>query len=125
MLKRNIITMMAQIILPVVIDAMANRGRGVDKAEASEISNDVAAQIAPIVANATNNEPWYKSRVYQGLIIAGIGFITARFGGTALDDVDIYNGAVLTVEALGGLLEGAGLLWAAWGRMRTSITLKV
>lgn len=68
----------------------------------------VTDRVAPIVANATNQEPWYQSRVKVGLIIMFAGWLAQRFGidlGINDADRDLITNLVM---AFGGSLAGVG-----------------
>lgn len=83
-----------------------------------EIAREVVREIGPMVAHATNNEPWYQSRVTIGALISiGTG-VLALFGIVITPD-DI---ATITSVALAGgtVLGGALTLYGRW-KARTPI----
>lgn len=80
--------------------------------QAVTVAADVVDAIRPTVENATNSEPWYRSRIYLGLIAAGIGIALSRFGIVVTgDDLDSIIGN------FGTLVEVAGSLYALYGRI--------
>lgn len=95
----------------------ASGGPLATRAVAATVAADAAGRagdaIGPLLAHATNAEPWYRSRVTWGAIVAGIAPLAGLFG-TALSP-DQQDGAVQALVAA-GTLAGAGL--ALWGRWR-------
>lgn len=57
-------------IAAAVITTVANPAVPADAAAAGPIINAVTSKIAPEIINATNNEPWWQSRVVWGSIVA-------------------------------------------------------
>lgn len=67
---------------------------------------NVTKEIAKVVINQTNQEPWYQSRVTWGAIIAGISGL-AGIAGFTLDGDDqaqIVNAVVGIVSAVAGII---------------------
>ncbi len=85
---------------------------------AAEITREIRAEIKPVVENATNAEPWYRSRIYIGLIAAGLGAIAQQFGvQVSGEDIQLVTNSIPEiVQAIGTLAEIGGLLYAAYGR---------
>lgn len=86
---------------------------GVKKAAASDdtaatfhsIATDVLNEVAPVIVHATNNEPWYQSRVTWGVIIAAIGTMAKPLIGElpidASQTTDIVNALATAGQAVG------------------------
>lgn len=68
--------------------------------------------VTPIVANATNNEPWFQSRVTIGAIVS-IAVPALGALGVSADVVDADQLTALLV-ALGSLIGGAITLYGRW-----------
>lgn len=82
------------------------------------ITSKVLNQVAPIVAHATNSEPWYQSRVMWGSIIAiaapiAAPLISLIIGETVTIDADEQAAIASALAAVGA---GMGGLWAIYGR---------
>ncbi len=58
-------------IAAILMDAAKNPGISLDSKDVSRVAAGVVEAVAPIVVHATNNEPWYQSRVTWGVIVAG------------------------------------------------------
>lgn len=52
------------------------------------ITDEVVAKVGPVVANATNNEPAYKSRVTMGSVVAIMGALVGIYN---LWNDGVYN----------------------------------
>lgn len=69
----------------------------------------VVAELAPVIAHATNNEPWYQSRVTIGSIVTIVASVATALGYTV--DVPTWTQlAILVVPPI------AGAAYALWGR---------
>lgn len=86
----------------------------VDNSATGTVAAQVTKELAPIIENATNQEPWYQSRIYRGLIVTTIGFITHLIGGSDLDLEPLVN---QVFDLIGPILEVVGTAYAAYGRM--------
>jgi len=73
--------------------------------------NPTVQNIAAQVVNATNNEPWYQSRVTWGALVAGAAGVAGLFGVTIGDG----ERAVL-VEGITAALSVVGAVTAIYGR---------
>jgi hypothetical protein len=76
------------------------------------ITSKVLNEVAPIVANATNSEPWYKSRVTLGALMAAIAGVMGIFGFT-LEPED-QSRILDLVVAIGPVVGGAIALYGRW-----------
>ena len=71
-----------------VVEAAKSPDNAMTMKDAKDVSEKVAAEIAPIVVNQTNQEPWYQSNVTLGalLIVGGdlaqTDVCRCRVGGT-------------------------------------------
>lgn len=85
---------------------------------APQVAQEIKEAVKPIIQNATNSEPWYRSRIYLGLIAAGVGAIAQHFGVQISGaDLQLVVSSVPELFQLGGsILEILGLLYAAYGR---------
>lgn len=110
-MNKAIITTVASIILPAVLDSMRR-----DQSP-EHLSTEIAKEVAPIIENHTNSEPWYRSRVIQGILIAFFGLILSRLG------LDSSPETIATsVNLFSAVAEAGGLLWALYGRLKTQKT---
>jgi len=76
------------------------------------VANAVAKEIAPVIVNATNSEPWYQSRILRGIAISAIGYAAGKLG-YAVSNED----AQTVIEIITQIVQGAGLLYATYGRI--------
>lgn len=83
--------------------------------DAPAVTNKVLTELGPVLANATNSEPWYQSRVTWGVIIAALATIAKPFIGELPIDVaqtaDIAN-------ALATAGQGVGFALTLYGRWK-------
>ena len=109
------------IIKAAVDDAVAKAAKlpsnSLETKDAAKVSTSIAkvvsAQVEPVIANQTNNEPWYKSRVLRGASAALVGLAIVVFQ-------DWYADGIVTNEALGGYLVSAyGIIRVYYGRLTT------
>jgi hypothetical protein len=93
-------------------DALARPANTPGGANAETIAARVADEVTPLVTNANNGEPWYRSRIYLGLLVTALGFITSRWGFTvSAGDLDTI------IVSAGSLMEAGGALFALYGRV--------
>lgn len=89
----------------------AKRSPGLDAGDGAQIAADVIKEVAPVIVNKANAEPFYQSRVTIGAIMTLIG------GGYALL-LDFTDGSLPTPDALTaqlGVIAGAALtLYGRW-----------
>ena len=97
-------------LAPVIKDAIAAgvRRGGLADAKAADL---VTREVAAVVVNQTNQEPWYQSRVTWGAIIAVAGGLTGLAGYT-LDAED--QAALASVPSLLGDHDRAIPMTACW-----------
>lgn len=111
-MARTLADMLLDRIFQRTVETLTKPSVPVDDSVAPEVAKKVTQAIKPVVENATNSEPWYKSRIYIGLIISGIGVVGSRFGinipGTEIDGI---------VTIVLQVMEVAGLIFATYGRL--------
>lgn len=94
------------------VDTLLKPSTPVAPSNATEVAREVTDAVKPIVENAVNAEPWYKSRIYIGLIVAGVGIVGSKFGinipGSEVDTI-----VTIVLQAM----EVFGLVFAAYGRL--------
>lgn len=76
----------------------------------------ITEAVAPIIVHATNNEPWYLSRVTWGALLSAVGATSALVGYPIAEEM---QSRILEVIALwttfGGLIAGPALtLYGRW-----------
>lgn len=76
------------------------------------ITSKVLTEVAPIVAHATNNEPWYQSRVTLGAILAALAGILSIFGYAF--PAEMQGKVIDLVLASAPLIGGALALYGRW-----------
>jgi len=59
-------------------EVAANPVTDTTRADVPAIEAAMTDNVAPIVENATNQEPWWKSRIWIGLITAAFGVLLGR-----------------------------------------------
>lgn len=100
----------ATVISPVVSQAVDRAVVNEGVIVTPEAKAQVVKEVAAVVINKTNAEPWYQSRVTWGAIIAVVGGL-AGIGGYSIgadDQAQIVNGIVGVTTAIGGLLAWYG-----------------
>lgn len=80
------------------------------------VSDAVKEQIAPVIENQTNQEPWYKSRVTRGAVVVILSTIAA----IAKDYTDDGTVAFNDIYTYGATLFGAA--YTIYGRFTASGT---
>lgn len=118
---------MSRTLADILLDKVFNRtletlqkpSTPVDNDNAEKVAEKVTAAVKPIVQNATNGEPWFRSRIYLGLIAAGAGAVAQHFGiQVSGSDLQLISNSVPELIQLGGsVVEVLGLLYAAYGRI--------
>lgn len=76
--------------------------------EAEAIVRDTVAEVAPVIAHATNNEPWFQSRVIIGNVVAIMLAVTGVVGllRAGVTDVEVYSVPIGAILANGFSLYG-------------------
>ncbi|MDE4621751.1 hypothetical protein [Sinorhizobium meliloti] len=105
-------------IAAAVITTVANPAVPADAAAAGPIINAVTSKIAPEIINATNNEPWWQSRVVWGSIVAIAAPLAAPLlswviGETVTISAEEQANIAAALAAAGAALGG---LFAIYGR---------
>lgn len=102
----------AQILAPVIATATRQAVNGTSAMLTSEAQDAVVKEVAAVVVNQTNNEPWWQSRVTWGAIIAAIAGILGIFGYTLPSEL---QGRILEgIIAAGPLISAAIVLYGRW-----------
>lgn len=84
----------------------------IDAGDITPVTEAVVQRVAPVILHATNNEPWYKSRVTWGAIGAIALPLLGAFGvGTDVIDADQFVAIGL---ALGTAASGVLTLYGRW-----------
>ncbi|ASP84752.1 hypothetical protein [Sinorhizobium meliloti] len=105
-------------IAAAVITTVANPAVPADAAAAGPIIDAVTSKIAPEIINATNNEPWWQSRVVWGSIVAIAAPLAAPLlswviGETVTISAEEQANIAAALAAAGAALGG---LFAIYGR---------
>jgi hypothetical protein len=95
-----------------VFDTITRQDVPVQNQYADKIAAEVTKQVAPVVVNATNSEPWFRSRIFIGVGVAAVSFVTSRFLGFAVDETDFTDLTHIILM----LIEAWGLFYAWYGR---------
>lgn len=104
-----------------VINAATNRavdrvysGKPAVPTNTGELAARVTQEVAAVVVNQTNAEPWYQSRVTWGAIIAVLAGLAGIMGYTfdAADQATLVNAIVGAASIVGGLIAWYGR-WVA------------
>lgn len=101
------------------LDTLLKPSVPVSNEQAEQVAEQVTEAVKPVIENAVNAEPWYRSRIYIGLIVAGIGAIAQHFG-VQISGADIQlisNSLPEIMQLIGSLAEVVGLLYATYGRV--------
>ena len=77
---------------------------------APQVAFEAAKELAPVLVNLTNNEPWYQSRVTWGAIAAILSGLGTAAGLVAAGDWS----PELWLAALGSVGGGIGTLYGRW-----------
>ncbi|GGA45769.1 hypothetical protein [Pelagibacterium lentulum] len=101
-------------LIPLAEQVLRIAEKHTDRQTAERIAQDAN----PVLVNQTNQEPWYRSRVIQGLLITAIG--------SAARILDLPIGGdetVLIVNGFAAAMEFGGIIWALYGRLSTKPAL--
>lgn len=80
--------------------------------DTKEIVEAVQEKVAPIVAHATNNEPWWQSRVTLGAILTAVAGVVGIFGYAF--PAEVQGKVIDAVIALAPLVGAAITLYGRW-----------
>lgn len=100
------------LILPEILKALKRDDVPVSSSQAVSVANKIAAEVAPVIVNQANAEPWYQSRVILGsLVTVGVG-LAGLFGMVISPD----DAALITSVAVsaGAVISG---LFTLYGRL--------
>ena len=76
------------------------------------VAQAVTEKLAPVLVNLTNSEPWYRSRIFLGLLTAALGFLLSKLG-LVVSEGDIAELA----NIIAAIMESGGLSYAWYGRI--------
>lgn len=96
-----------------VLDRVLKDDVPVAPADAQQVAQAVTKEVAPIVVNATNSEPWYRSRIYLGLLVAALGMLGSATGYFVIPGEEIDS----IVSIITMAMELGGVAYATYGRM--------
>lgn len=99
-------------VFKTVLDKLLDPSTPVENANAEKVASAVTKEIAPIVVNASNAEPWYQSRVFIGLLTAGLGYVGSKIG-LVIGETETHD----LINIVAAIVEAAGLLYAWYGRV--------
>lgn len=95
-----------------VLDTVAKPSVSVASGAERDVAKAVAQEVAPIIVNATNSEPWYQSRVILGGLVA-LGASVAGFFGIIIDE----QSRLEIIQLVPTIATAAGALYALYGRI--------
>lgn len=95
-----------------VLDTVSKPNVPVPMGREEEVAKAVAREVAPIVVNASNSEPWYQSRVILGALVAVIASV-AGAAGIVIDEQTRTD--IVTLVPV--IISTAGALYALYGRI--------
>ena len=106
----NLQTQIATGILDEVIKRALQPATAQEVSRAPQVAYEAAKELAPVLVNQTNNEPWYQSRVTWGAIAAILGGLGTMAGLVGSRDFspELWFGSLSSV---GG---GFGTLYGRW-----------
>lgn len=93
-------------------DLMPADASKVAKDVAPKVEANIAKQVNAVIENATNQEPWYQSRVILGTIVSGLAIVLG-LAGYQLDAVD--QNSIVSFAIAAAALAGNG--YALYGRL--------
>jgi hypothetical protein len=95
-----------------VANAASDPHVSTERSDINVVTSKVLSEVVPVVAHATNQEPWYQSRVTLGAILAAAAGVLGVFGYAFPSEV---QGKVIDlVIALGPVIGGALALYGRW-----------
>lgn len=96
--------------------AVENKGNSLSRDDIPSVKTSLMNTISPVVVNATNQEPWYKSRVVIGTLISLLS-VGARYAGIQFDYIDQETMTDLVLQ----LVPVLGGFYALYGRLKTGL----
>lgn len=105
---REVIASLAPVVAAATARAVTHAPTTMDGVDASRVAEKVAKEVAPVIVNQTNQEPWYQSRVTWGAIIAALAGILGLFGYTLPEEM---QGKILDAIVAAGPLIAAVVVW--------------
>ena len=125
MIPMSLPHLVLDLIADAVREAAADPAVPLAPRDTPDIERDLAAhvegdprlqEVADAVAHATNGEPWYRSRVTWGALVAGGASVAGAFGLTlGQEDREVLAGGL---AAAGGLVGAALTLYGRWKARR-------
>lgn len=108
--------LIGQLIEQGLNEAAAKKTISLQQKDVDKVTTSVKKEIVPVVQNATNQEPWYQSRVILGSAVSAI-FVAAGFMGYQFELVEPgeVTDMVLDFVAL------AGTAFALYGRLKAGL----
>lgn len=112
---------LAASLTPAIAAAAAQSGTAVPQADLPALASAVADAIAddPVLTHVANAEPWYRSRVTWGAIVAALAPLIALLAGHELGADE--RSALVDIAMAGGSIVGA--LIALHGRWVAKVPL--
>lgn len=92
--------------------AAASPSTNATPSDTREIAARVEREVAPVVAHATNSEPWYQSRVTLGSLLGIVAGIVGIFGYSF--GIEDQAKVVDLIIALAPVIGGALALYGRW-----------
>ncbi|HEV7255740.1 MAG TPA: hypothetical protein VGN97_21900 [Mesorhizobium sp.] len=109
---REVIASLAPVVAAATARAVTHAPTTMDGADASRVAAKVAAEVAPIIVNQTNNERWWESRVTWGAILAALAGILGLFGWAMPEEMQ--GRIVDVIVAAGPLVSALIVLYGRW-----------
>lgn len=108
----NVQTAVRDAIVKGAVKAADEFSTNTTKSDVGVITSKVLSEVGPIVANATNSEPWYRSRVTLGALLAAVAGVLGIFGFSLApeDQSKILD----LIVAIGPVVGGALALYGRW-----------
>jgi hypothetical protein len=104
----------ASAVVAATSTAIANPATAAQPADKPIIAQTVIDAVTPIIANATNAEPWYQSRVTWGAILAGVAGILGIFGKADLLPAELQGRIIDGIVAAGPLIAMGVVLYGRY-----------
>lgn len=101
----------SSVIVGVIEKVLTRQDVPVSNSVAPQVADKIAAELEPIMANASNQEPWYQSRIFWTQIIAIFSGIVGLIWGKAISPQD-QDTILLVVLGINSVITPAGALYA-------------